>query len=78
MTARIVNTLDFGGSQATAGYRLVAEGSGTRVTWSMDSAHGYNPINRWFGTFPLDSVVGKDYQKGLAKLEAILESRPHQ
>jgi hypothetical protein len=56
----------------------VAEGSGTRVTWSMDSAHGYNPINRWFGAFPLDSVVGKDYQKGLAKLEAILESRPHQ
>lgn len=75
---RIVNALDFGGSQATASYRLVAEGSGTRVTWSMDSAHGYNPVNRWFGAFLLDSVVGKDYEKGLAKLKAVLESRPRQ
>ena len=75
---RIVIALDFGGSQATAGYRLVAEDGGTRVTWSMDSAHGYNPVNRWFGAFLLDSVVGKDYEKGLAKLKAVLESGPRQ
>lgn len=73
---RIVNALDFGGSQATASYRLVAEGGGTRVTWSMDSAHGYNPVNRWFGVLLLDSVVGQDYEKGLAKLKAVLESGP--
>ena len=71
---RIVNALDFGGSQATAGYRLVTEGGGTRVTWSMDSAH---PVNRWFGALLLDRVVGKDYEKGLAKLKAVLESGPH-
>ena len=75
---RIVNALDFGGSQAMAGYRLTAEGSGTRVSWSMDSAHGYNPVNRWFGALLLDSVVGKDYEKGLAKLKAVLESGPRQ
>ena len=75
---RIVNALDFGGSQAMAGYRLAAEGSGTRVSWSMDSAHGYNPVNRWFGALLLDSVVGKDYEKGLAKLKVVLESGPRQ
>jgi uncharacterized protein YndB with AHSA1/START domain len=74
---RIVNALDFGGSQAMAGYRLVAEGSGTRVTWSMDSAHGYNPVNRWFGALLLDDMVGKDYEKGLAKLKVVLEKGPH-
>lgn len=74
--SRIVNALDFGGSQAMAGYRLVAEGNGTRVTWSMDSAHGYNPVNRWFGAFLLDDMVGKDYEKGLAKLKVVLESAP--
>ena len=75
---RIVNALDFGGSQAMAGYRLAAEGSGTRVSWSMDSAHGYHPVNRWFGALLLDSVVGKDYEKGLAKLKVVLESGPRQ
>lgn len=73
---RIVNSLDFGGSQATAGYRLTTEGSGTLVTWSMDSAHGYNPVNRWFGAFLLDDMIGKDYEKGLAKLKVMLESGP--
>ncbi|MEO8365640.1 MAG: SRPBCC family protein [Pseudoxanthomonas sp.] len=72
----IVNALDVGGSQATAGYLLVAESSGTRVTWSMDSAHGYNPVKRWFGALLLDRVVGKDYEKGLAKLKSVLESGP--
>ena len=75
---RILNALDFGGSQAVAGYRLTAEGSGTRVSWSMDSAHGYNPVKRWFGALLLDSVVGKDYEKGLAKLKVVLESGPRQ
>ena len=74
---RIVNALDFGGSQASARYRLVTEGSGTRVAWSMDSAHGYNPVNRGFDAFLLDRRVGKNYEKGLAKLKAVLESEPH-
>jgi hypothetical protein len=72
----IVNALDFGGSQATAGYHLLAEGRDTRVTWGLDSAHGYNPVNRWFGAFLLDDMVGKDYEKGLAKLKAVLENAP--
>lgn len=43
----------------------------------MDSAHGYNPVNRRFGALLLDRVVGKDYEKGVAKLRAVLESGPH-
>lgn len=71
---RIVNALDFGGSQATATFDLAAEGNATRVTWSMDSDHGFNPINRIFGAFFLERVVGKDYETGLAKLKTVLES----
>lgn len=71
---RIVSALDFGGSQAKATFQLTPDGNGTRVTWSLDSEHGYNPINRLFGAFMLDDMVGKDYEKGLAKLKDLLES----
>lgn len=73
---RIVNALDFGGSQARATYLLTPEANGTRLTWTLDSAHGYNPINRLFGAFLLERLVGKDYEKGLAKLKGVLESQP--
>jgi uncharacterized protein YndB with AHSA1/START domain len=71
--ARIVNALDFGGNTATATYALVPDGAGTRITWSLDSEHGYNPINRWFGALALDGMIGRDYEKGLAKLKALVE-----
>ena len=47
--SRVVNALDFGGSQAKATFTLAPENNGTRLTWSFDSEHGYNPINRLFG-----------------------------
>ncbi len=72
--SRIVNALDFGNSQAKAAFELTPEGNGTRVTWTMDSEHGYNPVNRWFGALLLERLVGKDYEKGLAKLKAVLEN----
>lgn len=72
--ARIVNALDFGNSQAKATYLLVPDGGGTHLTWSLDSEHGYNPLNRWFGALLLDRMIGKDYEKGLAKLKALQES----
>lgn len=70
---RIVNALDFGSSQATGTYTLSADGQGTQLVWSLDSEHGYNPINRWFGALFLDRMVGPDFDKGLAKLKALLE-----
>ena len=74
--AKIVNALDFGGSQAKAAFLLAPEGNGTRLTWTMESDHGYNPINRLFGAFLLERVVGNDYERGLAKLKAVLEAGP--
>jgi len=71
---RIVKALDFGSNPAAAGYDLVAEVSGTRLAWSLDSVHGYNLVDRRSGASPLDSVFGKDRENGLAKLEAVLEA----
>ncbi|MGO4774642.1 SRPBCC family protein [Lysobacter sp. 2RAB21] len=51
------------------------QGAGTRVTWTLESEHGNNLVSRWFGLL-LDSMVGKDYEKGLAKLKQVLESEP--
>ena len=72
---RIVVALDFDGSQPQASYLLAAEGQGTRVTWAFDSAHGYNPFKRWLGLV-FDRMIGADYEKGLARLKAILEADP--
>lgn len=72
--SKIVVALDFGGSQATASYVLVTSDAGTRVTWMLDSSHGYNPVNHLFGAFLLDGMVGKDFETGLARLTAVLEN----
>lgn len=74
--SRIVNALDFGSSQATGTYLLSADNQGTRLVWSLESEHGYNPINRWFGALLLDRMVGGDFERGLAKLKALLEQPP--
>ncbi|MEH6416651.1 SRPBCC family protein [Pseudomonas sp. CGJS7] len=70
---KVVNTMDLEGTQATGTFTLQAQGSGTRVTWALDSEHGNNLVSRWFGLL-LDSMVGKDYDKGLAKLKQVLET----
>lgn len=69
---RIAVALDFDGSQAQASYVLAQEGPGTHVTWAFDSAHGMNPFKRWLGLV-FDRMIGADYEKGLAKLKAMLE-----
>lgn len=72
---KVVNALDFDGTQAVGTFTLKGEGDGTRVTWALDSEHGNNLVSRWFGLL-LDGMVGKDYDKGLAKLKSVLESEP--
>ncbi|QQP95853.1 SRPBCC family protein [Lysobacter enzymogenes] len=73
--SKIAVALDFDGSQATATYTLVAEGEGTRVTWALDSDHGYNLMGRWIGLL-MEKMVGKDYEQGLARLKQVLENDP--
>ncbi|MFL4468685.1 SRPBCC family protein [Tateyamaria armeniaca] len=42
---------------------------GVRVTWSMDSDMGFNPVGRVMGLF-LDGMIGKTFETGLGNLAA--------
>lgn len=53
---------------------FAAEGSGTRVTWTMNGDIGKNPLFRWMGLFA-DGMVGKDFEAGLANLKALAEAK---
>jgi len=72
----VTNRLDFGPQgQATARIDVVPEGSGSRVTWSMDSSFENDYLGRYFGLF-FDKLIGKDYEKGLTKLKTLAEAGP--
>lgn len=69
--------LVFGGfeSKNTATYLLSPEGEGTKVTWAYDTISGGNLIYRYFGLLS-DSMLGPDYESGLASLKQLVESLP--
>ena len=62
---------DFG-TTSTGELTFAAEGSGTRVTWAMNGNMGSNPLFRWMALFA-DSMVGKDFEGGLANLKVVAE-----
>lgn len=64
---------DFG-TTSTGAFSFVPDGSGTRVTWSMEGDFGRNPLMRWFALFA-DRMVGGDFEGGLANLKALAEGR---
>lgn len=69
----IVTHLDFGaGGQNEAAWTIEPAGKACKVTWSLDSDAGFNPLNRWMGLF-LERFVGPDYERGLAKLKLVVE-----
>lgn len=56
-------------------YTLKPEAGGTRVSWTMSGKQGLP--NKIFATFvDCDKMVGKDFEKGLAKLKRLVESEP--
>ena len=70
---RIEVLLDFGDKgTAVAFFALAPQASGTDLTWGFDTDHGGNIMARYMGLM-MDSWVGPDYEKGLAKLKRILE-----
>jgi len=72
----VVTALDFGGKgKAIASFVLAGEGSGTKITWSLDADLGMSPIGRYFGLL-FDKMVGPDYELGLANLKGLAESLP--
>ncbi|OAN69317.1 hypothetical protein A8B78_05605 [Jannaschia sp. EhC01] len=65
--------LDFGDmGTAEAWWRLTPEGDGTRVVWGLTADMGSGPVGRWFGLM-MDGWVGADYERGLGRLQAIVE-----
>jgi DNA gyrase inhibitor GyrI len=71
--SQIKEGLNFDGNVAVATFTFSPADGGTKVVWSFDSDAGMNPISRYFGLL-VDSMVGKDYETGLANLKALAES----
>lgn len=70
----VTSKLDFGmDNPTTSTISLVPEGTGTRVTWTLDTDFSGSLVGRYFGLV-LDRMVGPDYEKGLAQLKAVAES----
>lgn len=54
-------------------FTLVPTGSGTEVTWRMTGEH--RGMGKVFAkVFSMDKLVGKDFEKGLARLKAVSET----
>ncbi|HET7773305.1 MAG TPA: SRPBCC family protein [Burkholderiaceae bacterium] len=64
---------DFG-TTSTGELRFEPDGAGTKVTWVMNGDMGNNPLFRWIG-LNADSMVGKDFESGLAGLKKVAESK---
>ncbi|MFZ4523291.1 MAG: SRPBCC family protein [Bacteroidales bacterium] len=56
--------------------KLVIEpaGDSCKVSWLDEGDLGYNPISRYMGLF-MGRMMGPDFEKGLAKLKIVAESR---
>jgi effector-binding domain-containing protein len=73
----VASDLDFGKmGRARAAIDLLAQGTSTRVTWSVDMDMGAGPIGHYFGLM-MDGMIGKDYETGLKNLKALAEAMPN-
>ena len=71
---QLVSNMDFDGNGfADATHSFKAIDGKTEVTWSFSSDLGANPLYRYFGLF-MDSMIGRDYEKGLANLKTYVET----
>ncbi len=72
----IKTQLDFEGmSPAFADYIFTPTDNGYKLTWTMDSDMGMNPIGKFFGLM-MDAMIGPDYEKGLKSLKELAEAGP--
>jgi hypothetical protein len=71
---KVVTALDFGEmGKSRASFQLQPEETGTKVIWALDAELPATPFARWFGLF-LDGMVGADYEAGLTRLKAKVET----
>ena len=65
----IDNAMAFEGrGNSTSDFKFEAADGGTKVTWSMESDMGMNPIGRYMGLM-MDGMLGKTFEEGLGNLE---------
>ena len=60
---------------ATGTFKLEPTEGGTKVTWSMDSDAGMNPMWKFMGLM-MDGMVGPDFEKGLEDLDRVAQANP--
>lgn len=80
---RVKNAMAFDGmdGQIFAEFVLEEVPEGTKVIWSYDSdvsktGYGNASMTKFFNAFVLESMLGKQYEEGLASLKQIVESAP--
>jgi effector-binding domain-containing protein len=72
----VASDIDFGKmGVAKSTILLDPQASSTRVTWTLDVDMGASPIGHYFG-LTMDRMIGKDYERGLGKLKALVEGMP--
>jgi hypothetical protein len=65
--------VNFNGLDGTGSYRVVPDGSGSKVTWNFGYESGSSPLKRWKALM-LDGFVGAEYSSGLEQLKQKIES----
>lgn len=63
------------GTSSTGAMELQPADGGVRLVWIDAGDLGMNPIFRWIGLF-LDRMIGRDFERGLAKLKSLVEAVP--
>jgi len=64
-------------STAANGFQLEPSGKETKVTWFMNGEHNF--MSKAMCLFmDMDSMIGKDFEKGLAAMKRVVESGPAQ
>lgn len=75
--SRVETSLDFGPQGTAVGfYDLEPIEQGTKVTWGFDTDFGFDLLGRYFGFFLFDSMLGADFEQGLANLKRVAEELP--
>jgi effector-binding domain-containing protein len=73
----VASDLDFGEmGVAKSLVTLTPDGGATHATWTVDVDMGANPIGHYVG-LTMDSMLGKDFAAGLAKLKTLVETMPN-
>lgn len=70
---RVTHLIDLGAmGKPVQTIEAKATDTGAKVTWTVTSDMGYNPVFRIFGLF-MDRMLGKTYERGLKNIAALTQ-----